>query len=215
MNFNNDIFFDSKKDIKFIVFDFETLTAYTKNLDSIELGAVVVDYNLERILDNKFQRLIHPRNMNLFNKFTIDLTGITPKDVENEAPVEKVITDFSDYSLQYEPIMVAQNAMFDYSILKSELLDKTLLQKPCIDLIKLAKFVLPGKETYRLDALAEYFDVPNTGRRHRALYDSELTAEILIKVLRILEEKGIENLSQIVKIGKINKFVPQTQISLF
>lgn len=216
MTLVNDIFFDTIKPLAFIVFDFETLTAYAKNLDAIELGAVKIELEAMIVHGEKFEHFIRPQNIDDFNEFAIQLTGITPDDVRDAKLRSEVLNLFEKYCEKYNCILVAQNANFDLSIIKKNMSeDSALLSYPCLDLIKLARFVYPGQRAYNLDALAGYFGVELDGRRHRALFDSELTAEILIKVLEKLDENGVDHLSEIVRIGKINKFTPNNQVGLF
>lgn len=216
MNFQIDIPIKENVPIIFVVYDFETLTAYTKEQDAIELGAVIVDLEKLEVKSQKFEYFIKPRNIEKFDKFTTDLTGIVKEDVKDAEDLGTVLEYFKKYVAGTNPIFVAQNALFDYSIIRKNLpSDHLLVTSPCIDLIRIVRYIEPDRKTYNLDALAGYFDIPITGRRHRGLYDSELTAEILIKVLKEYQKRNILSLNAIIKIGKVNKYNSPEQIGLF
>lgn len=216
MNFQIDIPINPKLPIAFVVYDFETLTAFTKEQDAIELGAVIIYLDKLEIHNQKFEHFIKPNNINKFDKFTTDLTGIVRENVENAEKLSTVLNHFENYTKGINPIFVAQNAIFDYSIIRKNLPENNILvNSPCIDLIRLVRYIEPDRKTYNLDALAGYFEVPIIGRRHRGLYDSELTAEILIKVLKEYQKKEITSLNAIIKIGKVNKYSNPEQIGLF
>jgi DNA polymerase-3 subunit epsilon len=55
--------------------------------------------------------------------------------------------------------------------------------------------VHPGQDTHRLEAIAERFGVTVIGR-HTALGDAIVTAEIFVRLLPLLAEKGIHTLGQ-------------------
>jgi len=55
--------------------------------------------------------------------------------------------------------------------------------------------VHPGQDSHRLEAIAERFNVTVIGR-HTALGDAMVTAEVFVRLLPLLAEKGIHTLGQ-------------------
>ncbi len=66
---------------------------------------------------------------------------------------------------------------------------------PVLDTLLLSAVVHPGQDTHRLEAIAERFGVTVIGR-HTALGDAIVTAEIFVRLLPLLAEKGIHTLGQ-------------------
>jgi DNA polymerase-3 subunit epsilon len=55
--------------------------------------------------------------------------------------------------------------------------------------------VHPNQDSHRLEALAERFNVTIVGR-HTALGDAMVTAEVFLKLIPLLAEKGIHTLGE-------------------
>lgn len=53
----------------------------------------------------------------------------------------------------------------------------------------------PNQESHRLEAIAERFNITVIGR-HTALGDAIVTAEVFLKLIPLLAEKGIHTLGQ-------------------
>ncbi|MDZ4295105.1 MAG: hypothetical protein U1C47_24675, partial [Hydrogenophaga sp.] len=53
----------------------------------------------------------------------------------------------------------------------------------------------PNQDSHRLEALAERFNVTVIGR-HTALGDAMVTAEVFVKLIPMLAEKGIHTLGE-------------------
>jgi DNA polymerase-3 subunit epsilon len=64
-----------------------------------------------------------------------------------------------------------------------------------LDTLLLSAVVHPNQESHKLEAIAERFDVPVLGR-HTALGDAIVTAEVLVKLIALLADQGIETLGQ-------------------
>ena len=66
---------------------------------------------------------------------------------------------------------------------------------PVLDTLLLSAVLHPNQESHRLEAIAERFNVTVIGR-HTALGDSIVTAEVFLKLIPLLAEKGILTLRQ-------------------
>ena len=64
-----------------------------------------------------------------------------------------------------------------------------------LDTLLLSALVHPNQESHTLEAIAERFDVPVIGR-HTALGDAIVTAEVFVKLIPLLADRGIHTLGQ-------------------
>ena len=64
-----------------------------------------------------------------------------------------------------------------------------------LDTLLLSAVVHPRQESHRLEAIAERFGVAVLGR-HTALGDAIVTAEVFLRLLPLLAERGILTLGQ-------------------
>ncbi|MGJ7913222.1 PolC-type DNA polymerase III, partial [Neobacillus sp. LXY-1] len=170
----------------FVVFDVET-TGLSAVYDTIiELAAVKVRNG--EIID-RFESFAKPHRR--LSATIINLTGITDDMVENAPEVNEVITKFHDWV--DDAVLVAHNASFDMGFLnvgyKNIGLDKA--KNPVIDTLELGRFLYPELKNHRLNTLAKKFDIELT-QHHRAIYDTEATAYLLLKMLKDALEKGIQ-----------------------
>ena len=172
----------------FVIVDFETLTPKGRSPVPIELGAL-------KISDLKVDR-----------NYKIQ-TGITNYDVEKACSAETVFEKFDTFlNIDESYILVAQNASYEAAII-SRYSDycKNLSAISFIDTIKLAKFLIPNLENYKLDTLAHFFNVKIPPNRHRALPDVIITVNIFLCLLIMLNGK-IHSVQELLKIaGLVNK----------
>ncbi|HQY07688.1 MAG TPA: exonuclease domain-containing protein, partial [Burkholderiaceae bacterium] len=93
-------------------------------------------------------------------------------------------------------VLVAHNAAFDMRFLQLKE-ERTGLRfdHAVLDTLLLSAVVHPNQESHRLEAIAERFEINVIGR-HTALGDAMVTAEVLIRLIPLLAEKGIHTLRQ-------------------
>jgi len=100
------------------------------------------------------------------------------------------------HAFAYDTVLVAHNAAFDMRFLQlKEQPSGLVFDHPVLDTLLLSAVVHPGQDTHRLEAIAERFGVTVIGR-HTALGDAIVTAEIFVRLLPLLAEKGIHTLGQ-------------------
>ncbi|MGN1400410.1 MAG: PolC-type DNA polymerase III [Bacillus sp. (in: firmicutes)] len=178
------------EDSIFVVFDVET-TGLSAVYDTIiELAAVKVKNG--EIID-RFESFANPHHP--LSATTIELTGITD-DMVREAPdVDEVLRKFKAWA--ENGIFVAHNASFDMGFLNVgyKKIGAGRAENPVIDTLELGRFLYPEMKSHRLNVLCKKFDIDLT-QHHRAIYDTEATAHLLIKMLKDAEEKGITNHNQ-------------------
>jgi DNA polymerase-3 subunit epsilon len=66
---------------------------------------------------------------------------------------------------------------------------------PVLDTLLLSALVQPQQESHRLEAIAERFNIVVIGR-HTAMGDAMVTAEVFLKLIPLLAERGIHTLGQ-------------------
>lgn len=180
------------KSTTFVVVDTET-TGSTPALDRvIEIGAVKV---IDGKIVDKFHRLINPERYIPHNVFQIH--NISDEMVENAPIFEQIADEFLDF-LGMNSVFVAHNVDFDKEFLNYELsrLKKPRLQNQSLCTIKLAKKIYPDLRKYNLSSLASNLGIP-LKNAHRALDDSETTANILLNMFIELANSGKHDLSDI------------------
>ncbi|WP_240315672.1 PolC-type DNA polymerase III [Sporosarcina sp. PTS2304] len=177
----------------YVVFDVET-TGLSAVYDTIiELAAVRVRGG--EILD-RFERFANPHHP--LSSVTTNLTGITDDMVKDAPEVSEVMEDFIEFI--GDAVLIAHNASFDmgffYASCKRAKID--VAAYPVIDTLELSRFLYPELRNHRLNTLAKKFDIELT-QHHRAIYDTEATAYLFLRLLADAQEKGIEWLDDLNK----------------
>ncbi len=177
----------------YVVFDVET-TGLSAVYDTIiELAAVRVRDG--EIID-RFERFANPHHP--LSSITTDLTGITDDMVKDAPEVSEVMVDFIEFI--GDAVLIAHNASFDmgffYASCKRAKIETAAY--PVIDTLELSRFLYPELRNHRLNTLAKKFDIELT-QHHRAIYDTEATAYLFLRLLADAQEKGIEWLDDLNK----------------
>ncbi|MFQ6547843.1 exonuclease domain-containing protein [Aestuariibius sp. 2305UL40-4] len=104
------------------------------------------------------------------------------------------------YHFARDAVLVAHNAPFDVGLLRKSQLEMGVdWSHPMLDTVLLSAVVFGTNEDHSLDALCERLsiDLPND-RRHTALGDAQATAEVLVRLLPLLEGKGLVTFGHLV-----------------
>jgi len=170
----------------YVVFDVET-TGLSAVYDTIiELAAVKVKGG--EIIE-RFERFANPHRP--LSATIIELTGITDDMLKDAPEAEEVIRDFKEWVGDHT--LVAHNASFDIGFINvayKRLLNSEKVQNPVIDTLELGRFLYPEFKNHRLNTLCKKFDIELT-QHHRAIYDTEATGYLLVKMLKDAAEKNI------------------------
>ncbi|MCI9417523.1 MAG: PolC-type DNA polymerase III [Eubacterium sp.] len=174
----------------FVVFDLET-TGFNPVMNKIiEIGGVKV---VNGVITERFSSFVNPQ---IPIPYEIeDLTGINDGMVMEAKTIEKILPEFMEFC--QNAVMVAHNADFDMSFIKHNLRLQGIKKSfTVIDTVALARNLLSGLSRFKLDTVAKALGVP-LKNHHRAVDDAECTAEIFIKLVHMLSERGIEDLNQL------------------
>jgi DNA polymerase-3 subunit epsilon len=172
------------EDARFCVVDLET-TGVGRGARIVEIGAV----RIERLACvATFERLVDPGVP--LPQAIVALTGIRQRDLTGAGPVGPALRDL--LRLAEGCVLVAHNARFDVGFLQRALgaIDGRRLELPVLDTVSLARRLLAGRDVRcDLATLADRFSLP-TRPCHRALPDAQATAELLLLLIGIAQERG-------------------------
>ena len=183
--------FDLDKEYnEFVIFDIETTGLSAINDEITEIGAIkVID---GKVVDT-YSQLINPERP--IPEFITNLTGITDEMVKGKPRINEVIPSFSEFIK--DSVLVAHNATFDVGFIREKMKKNGVnLSNPVLDTLELARSVFPDLKNHKLDNIAKHLGV-SLENHHRAVDDAEATKDIFLKILSLLEEKGIKSFSDI------------------
>ncbi|WP_284928100.1 exonuclease domain-containing protein [Candidatus Phytoplasma sp. AldY-WA1] len=174
----------------YVVFDIET-TGFSECRDRIiEIAAVKIENG--QITDKIFNELVNPKVK--LNKNIIELTKIQDEDLENKPTIEEILPKFLEFIQGY--VLVAHNLAFDIGFIKEKAknLKIPFIEQPCIDTLRVSqRYFEKNLKYFSLKRVAKCFKIKTEleGSHHRALYDSTITALVLIEMFKRLEEQEI------------------------
>ena len=168
----------------FVAFDTETTGLSVEKDMIVQLGAV-------RVLNG---RIVPGETMDVYvnpgrpiPSASSRIHRVTDADVAGAADIGKVGRDFFDFAR--DAVLVAHNAPFDIGLLRaSQSRMGVEWAHPVLDTVLLSAVVFGTTEDHSLDALCERLSITLPPQdRHTALGDAKATAEILVKLLPLLE----------------------------
>ena len=179
-------------ELTYTVFDTETTGLNPSQGDEIiQIGAA-------RLVNNKllrqecFEQLVDPKRP--IPPATIPIHGIQPEMVIGQPTIDQVLPAF--HAFAQDTVLVAHNAAFDMRFLQlKEGQTGVVFDQPVLDTLLLSAVIHPNQDSHRLEAIAERFNVTVIGR-HTAMGDAMVTAEVFLKLIPLLAEKGIHTLGQ-------------------
>ena len=180
----------------YCVVDLETTGLSPGRSQMCEIGAVRVE-DLE--LAATMQTLVNPRERLPFQ--IAALTGIDERELRSAPQVGTATARFLEFA--GDAVLVAHNARFDMAFLDAAVLrlGGRRLAAPVVDTVWLARRLLAGRASrFGLASLAQFF---GTGTRpcHRALPDAEATAEILLRLIGLAQERGARTVADLVELS--------------
>ena len=180
-----------RTDGDFTVFDIETTGLKADRCDIIEIGAVRLHDG--RVID-RFQSFIDdgiviPREIT-------KLTGITQTMIEGAPSTREVLARFRTFA--EGSTLVAHNAAFDTGFIThhGERFGITF-PMPYADTLMLSRYLLrDALENHKLDTISAYFGI-DMGSHHRADDDANTCAEILLRFIGMIRERGVDRIPAI------------------
>ncbi len=174
-------------EVEFVIFDTETTGLSPESGDRVVELAAVRFKGEQR--SGVFQTLVDPGRPISEDAFAVN--HISPQMLAGAPTMDKVMPKFLEFIAG--SCLCSYNAGFDLAFLNNELkasAGEFPAATPVVDMLRMAKRLLPGLECYALWFVAERLGI-KTAQQHRALSDVELTLEVFNKLKEILRDKEI------------------------
>jgi DNA polymerase III epsilon subunit family exonuclease len=178
----------------YVVFDLETTGLRPGSARPCEIGAVRVR-GLD--LEDRFQTLANPGAR--LSPAVAALTGLRDEELRRAPPVQAAVRRFLAFA--GDAVLVAHNARFDLAFLDNETMRVTgrRVGATVVDTVGLARRLL-GRQPANLAALSYRF-ATEARPCHRALPDAEATAEILLCLIGMAQERGARTVADLVELA--------------
>ena len=179
-------------ELAYTVFDTETT-----GLDP-SAGDEIIQIGATRIVNGKllrhegFEQLVDPQRP--ISAASIPIHGIQPSMVAGQPTIGQVLPAF--HAFAQDTVLVAHNAAFDMRFLQlKEASTGVCFDQPVLDTLLLSAVAHPNQESHGLEAIAQRLGITVQGR-HTALGDATVTAQVFLKLIPLLADKGIHTLGQ-------------------
>ncbi|MBX0327209.1 3'-5' exonuclease, partial [Oscillochloris sp. ZM17-4] len=173
----------------YVALDVET-TGLQAGVDEI-IEFAAVKFRAGEILE-RYSQLVSPRQP-LPLKIT-RLTGITPEDVASAPPFNQIGADVARFIKSYP--LVGHSISFDLGMLRAQ---GMAFSQPVYDTFELATLLMPQISVYKLGAIAERLGISHPAD-HRALNDSEVTAQVFTHLLGLIDRLDLRELTEITRL---------------
>ena len=179
-------------ELTYTVFDTETTGLNPSAGDEIiQIGATRI-VNGKMLRYECFDHLVDPQRT--LAASSVAIHGIHPAMLIGQPTILEVLPAFHAFAL--DTVLVAHNAAFDMRFLQlKEAAAGLRFDQPVLDTLLLSAWVHPNQESHRLEAIAERLGVKVMGR-HTALGDAFVTAEVYLKLIPLLQAKGVHTLGE-------------------
>jgi len=187
--------FSGLRGISCVILDIETTGLEPEQNEIIEIAALKIEKgNIEEVF-NSLINIHKPLPLEI-----VRLTGITPEMLlegeDKASALQKLLAFLKDTPL------IAHNIEFDVPFLNHHI-QSTLgvaLNNQLICTLKLSRRLLPSLASHKLKKVAEHFNIP-TPLVHRAPGDVEITYQLWLKLIELLEKHGISTLENVLQYG--------------
>lgn len=173
-------------EVEFTIFDTETTGLEPESGDRIVEIAGVRFKGKDRIAI--FQSLVNPHRP--ITAAAFEVNKITQEMLDGAPETGQVIAGFLDFI--GNSCLCSYNAAFDLGFLENELklLGGNLPGNAVMDVLRMARRIMPGLERYSLRFVADTLGI-KTQQKHRAFSDVELTLDVFNRLNEMMRIKGI------------------------
>jgi DNA polymerase III subunit epsilon len=187
-------------ELTYVVLDSETTGLDPARDQIVSIAGVVVRGRTVR-RGEVFDALVNPGRA--IPAMSARLHGITDVAVADCPPLDVVLPAFLDFAAG--AVLVGHHVWFDLHVLSREArslgVEQALLAHPVLDTVALSQVVHGTLPNHGLEAVAARLGVVVRGR-HSALGDALTTAEILVRLLPLLEKRGVRTLGQALAVAR-------------
>ncbi|MGZ5234912.1 MAG: exonuclease domain-containing protein [Caldimonas sp.] len=182
----------SLAELTYTVFDTETTGLSPSEGDEIiQIGAIRI-VNGRLLRQECFEQLVDPQRP--LASASALIHGIPPEALAGQPTILEVLPVFHAFAI--DTVLVAHNAAFDMRFLQlKEAATGLRFDQPVLDTLLLSAWVQPNQVSHGLEAIAERLGVAVTGR-HTAIGDAKVTAEVFLKLIPLLQARGVVTLGQ-------------------
>ena len=182
-------------DLCFVAFDTETTGLEPAKDAVIQIGGVRI-LNGRMIEGEVFDSYVDPGRP--IPPASTHIHGISDADVAGAPDFVEAGREF--HSFAQDAVLVAHNAPFDLAFLRGGAAAMGVAwDHPVLDTVLLSACVFGVTEQHSLDALCERLEIELPDHlRHTALGDAKATGEALVKLIPLLEAKGLVTLNQVI-----------------
>jgi DNA polymerase III epsilon subunit family exonuclease len=176
----------------YVVVDLETTGLRPGQSGICEIGAVRLR-GFEA--DAEFQTLVNPGRP--IDAGASALTGLRNEQLRGAPRPPEAVRDFLAFA--GDAVLVAHNARFDLAFLdrETERLNGSRIGSAVLDTVRLARTLLAGRvSSFGLAQLAWFFGTSETPC-HRALPDAQATAEVLLALIGLAQERGARTVADL------------------
>ena len=180
----------------FVPFDTETTGLSVENDAIVQLGAVRV-LNGRIVAGEQMDTFVNPGRP--IPPASTRIHHVTDDNVAAAPDIGEVGRAFHHFAR--DAVLVAHNAPFDIGLLRKFAPEMGVeWTHPVLDTVLLSAVVFGTTEEHSLDALCERLSITIPSHlRHTALGDARATAEALVRLLPLVEGKGIRTFGQLIE----------------
>jgi DNA polymerase-3 subunit epsilon len=157
----------------------------------IQMGAVRI-VNCKLLRAERFDQLVDPGRS--IPEASIPFHGIRPEMLRGQPRITQVLPAFHAFAA--DTVLVGHNVAFDMRFLQlKEAAAGVRFEQPVLDTLLLASVAQPDEASHSLEAIAARLGV-TVSARHSAAGDALTTAQVFLKLLPLLAQRGILTLGQ-------------------
>ena len=180
-------------ELRYAIFDTETTGLDPERDRLVQIGAVRGAHG-RRIHGETFETLVDPGGPIPASASRVH--GITDERVAGAPGAVAALAAFHHFAR--EAVLVAHNAPFDLAFLRRQG-GGIRFDHPVLDTVLLSAAVFGEEVPHTLDAIAGRLEVPiSAAERHTAMGDAVATADVLFRLLQILEGRGVRTFGEAV-----------------
>jgi DNA polymerase III epsilon subunit family exonuclease len=184
------------EDATYVVVDLETTGLRPGSSQICEIGAVRVA-GFEIV--DEFETLVDPRER--LSPVVSSLTGLLDRMLRGAPRPGVAVQRFLAFA--GDAVLVAHNARFDLSFLdrETERLTGSRLGNPVVDTVSLARRLVGGRVPGASLARLSHWVGTSVEPCHRALPDAQATAEVLLRLIGLAQERGARTVADLVALA--------------